>query len=80
MEFTWIGSNMPHGILMGVPGGGRRSGRGSRGVIIGVAVFSSVEVSFPVTSGVNVVGGTGNLVGGLGLGSKRGERNSHPSR
>ena len=50
---------------MGVPGGGRRSGRGRRGVIIGVAVFSSVEVSFPVTSGVNVVGGTGNLVGGL---------------
>ena len=59
---------MPQGILMGVPGGGRRSGRGSRGnngVIMGVAVFSSVEVSFPVTSGVNVVGGTGNLVGGL---------------
>ena len=57
---------MPQGILMGVPGGGRRSGRGSRGkglIIIGVTVFTSVEVSFP--SGVNVVGGTGNLVGGL---------------
>ena len=65
MEFTWIGSNMPQGILIGVPGGGRRSGRGSRGVIIGVAVFCSIEVSFPVPSGVNVVGGTGNLVGGL---------------
>ena len=70
---------------MGVPGGGRRSGRGSRGngaIILGVAVFSSVEVLFPVpsvTSGVNVVGGTGNLVEGLGLGS-RGVRNSHPSR
>ena len=73
MEFTWIGSNMPQGILMGVPGGGRRSGRGSRGVIIGVAVFCSIEVSFPVPSGANVVEG-------LGLGSRRGERNSHPSR
>ena len=60
---------MPQGILIGVPGGGRRSGSGSRGngaiIIIGVAVFCSVEVSFPVPSGVNVVGGTGNLVGGL---------------
>ena len=77
---------MPQGILIGVPGGGRRSGRGSKGsgvIITGASVFSFVEVSFPVpsvTSGVNVVGGTGNLVEGLGLESERGERNSHPSR
>ena len=43
---------------------------------IGVSVFSSIEVSFSVpliTSGVDVVEG-------LGLGAKRGVRNSHPSR
>ena len=95
-EFTWIGSNMPQGILIGVPGGGRTSGRGSRGngvIVVGASiVFSGVEVSFPVPTGVNVVfkfcsvddevGGTGNLVGGLGLelGPRTGERNSHPSR
>ena len=64
-------------MMIGVPGGGRRSGRGSKGN--GVKVIG-VDVSFPVPSGANVVGRTGNLVEGLGLGSRRGERNSHPSR
>ena len=41
-EFTWIGSNMPQGILIGVPGGGRRSGKGSIGngvIMIGASVI-----------------------------------------
>ena len=74
---------MPQGILIGVPGGGRISGRGSTDngvIIIRTSVFRSVEVPFPVLSGAIVVGGTGNLVEGLGLGSRRGVRNSHPSR
>ena len=71
---------MPQGILIGVPAGGRTSGRGSTGngvTMIRTSVFSSVEVPF---SGAIVVGGTDNLVEGLGLGSRRGVRNSHPSR
>ena len=56
---TWIGSNMPQGMLIGVPGGGKRSGKGSRGkgvIIIGASVFCWVELTVPsVTVGSNVV-------------------------
>ena len=54
---------MPQGMMIGVPEGGRISGKGSRGsgVIVGALVVSAVvsggvKVSFlSVTSGVNVV-------------------------
>ena len=85
---------MPQGMMIGVPEGGRISGKGSRGsgVIVGALVVSAVvsggvKVSFlSVTSGVNVVSklcseGDEFVEGpGLALELLTGERNLHPSR
>ena len=87
---------MPQGMMIGVPEGGRISGKGSRGsgvriVGVGVGVDSvvsgGVKVSFlSVTSGVNVVSKLcsedDEFVEGPGLSLEllTGERNLHPSR
>ena len=86
---------MPQGMMIGVPEGGRISGKGSRGsgvIIVGALVVSAVvsggvKVSFlSVTSGVNVVSKLcsedDEFVEGPGLEVEllTGERNLHPSR